>query len=423
MKHRRVILFSCAAIVIIGTIVFLESKKTGPISSTGTADEINIEQVFEVESINEIQRDQPGTVELETVPETSEITEEAAVQEESEPEKKIISQTRADVIAGKALTYERAKEISSPDNFLNTDPITIRELVGEKVILVDFWTYTCINCQRTTPFLNSWYSKYEDDGLVILGIHTPEFEFEKELDNVTKATEALGIKYPVILDNDYSTWSAYKNRYWPRKYLIDIDGFIVYDHIGEGGYEETEKKIVEALNERSKVLGLAPVFLDTSSPDAIDEVDFSKVKTRETYLGSARNEFITNLPSKDCYGSECTYTMPESIPLHDYALGGSWVVEEENAVLKSDTGSIVSHFSANKVNLVAGGNAEVSATIYLDGELISDAFAGSDVIKGKVMFKEHTLYNLVDLRGNYGEHTVEIRFEDPDIEAFAFTFG
>ena len=158
----------------------------------------------------------------------------------------------------KLARYEPAKEITTPDGFINTggEPITIGEFIGKKVILVDFWTYSCINCQRTTPYLNAWYEKYKDEGLIIVGIHTPEFEFEKIYQNVLDATEELGIKYPVVLDNDYSTWTAYRNRFWPRKYLIDIDGFIVYDHIGEGAYEETETKIQEVLRERNKALGV-----------------------------------------------------------------------------------------------------------------------------------------------------------------------
>ena len=127
----------------------------------------------------------------------------------------------------KAMRYERAKEITTPDGFINTDAISVGELVGQKVILIDFWTYSCINCQRTTPYLNAWYETYKDQGLEIIGLHTPEFAFEEEYQNVLQAVENLGIKYPVVLDNDYSTWRAYRNRFWPHKYLIDIDGFIV----------------------------------------------------------------------------------------------------------------------------------------------------------------------------------------------------
>jgi len=162
---------------------------------------------------------------------------------------KIASMAKED----KAKMYEPAKEISSPDAFINSDPFEISDLIGKKVILVDFWTYSCINCQRTLPYLNAWYDKYKDKGLEIVGIHTPEFDFEKEYTNVVEAVKKFDIKYPVVMDNDFSTWHSYNNRYWPRKYLIDIDGYIIYDHIGEGGYDETEQKIQEALKERATV--------------------------------------------------------------------------------------------------------------------------------------------------------------------------
>jgi len=152
----------------------------------------------------------------------------------------------------KSKKYEVAKEITTPDAFINTDSLTIKENIGKKVILIDFWTYSCSNCQRTIPHLNELQEKYADDGLLIIGVHTPEFEFEKDLENVKRAVEKYSIKYPVVMDNDFSTWRAYKNRYWPRVYLIDIDGFIVYDHIGEGAYKEIENKVIELLEEKNK---------------------------------------------------------------------------------------------------------------------------------------------------------------------------
>lgn len=167
----------------------------------------------------------------------------------------IVVENSAERVAEKEREYERVKEISTPDAIINApEDFNLADLVGEKVILVDFWTYSCINCQRTLPYLNDWHDEYADDGLVIVGVHTPEFEFEKDYDNVLRAVEKWGIEYPVVMDNDYSTWQSYRNRYWPRKYLIDIDGFIVYDHIGEGGYDETEEKIVELLNEKMHYL-------------------------------------------------------------------------------------------------------------------------------------------------------------------------
>ena len=152
-------------------------------------------------------------------------------------------------------TQERYVEMKNPSGFLNAEPFAFADLVGEKVILVNFLTYSCINCQRTFPYLNEWYTKYGEEGLAVIGIHTPEFAFEKDIENVRMALATYGIEFPVVLDNDYATWRAYGNNYWPRKYLIDIEGNIVYDHIGEGAYEETEEKIREALREREKKIG------------------------------------------------------------------------------------------------------------------------------------------------------------------------
>lgn len=318
--------------------------------------------------------------------------------------------------------FERAKEISTPDGFINTESVAVSELVGKKIILVDFWTYSCINCQRTLPYLNAWHEKYSDDGLVILGVHTPEFEFEQDFTNVQRAVQKYGVEYPVILDNDFSTWRSYKNRYWPRKYLIDIDGFIVYDHIGEGGYEETERKIVELLNERSQVLGESAVALDEREVEGVNVVDFSRVQSPEMYLGSGRLEYLNNLPSPGCFGRECEFAVPSNIPRNTFSLDGKWHIEKEKSVLVGGQGSIFLTFSANKVNLVAGAPQPVRAEIYLDGKR-AGSFSGSDVRNGEVIFGAEDLYNLIDLQGNYGSHMLEIRFLEGDISAFAFTFG
>lgn len=328
-----------------------------------------------------------------------------------------------EIVAQKSALYERAKEITTPDGFINVDDITVEENIGKNIILVDFWTYSCINCQRTLPYLNDWHDKYGDKGLVILGIHTPEFEFEKEYENVLRAVEKYNIEYPVILDNDYSTWRSYKNRYWPRKYIIDIDGFIVYDHIGEGGYEETEAKIVELLNERNRRLGEEEVEMVMEGPDNVDEVDFSRVASPESYLGSDRIEHIGNLPEQSCLGGVCTYTPTEDYQLNKFQLGGTWDMGPESSVLTSESGSIFYRFNANKVNLVADGGRGVSAEIYLDGELVLPSHAGYSVENGVVEFTDSDLYNLINLRGAYGEHLLEIRFLEPGVETFAFTFG
>ena len=173
--------------------------------------------------------------------------------------------------AQKAGQYPRAVEIVNPSGFINTAPMKLADIIGTKIIMIDFWTYSCINCQRTTPYLNAWYKKYKDAGLEIVSIHTPEFDFEKKYDNVLAAVKKFEIMYPVILDNDYGTWSAYGNRYWPHKYLIDIDGYIVYDHIGEGAYDETERVIQKLLQEKMLRTGSATkIGSDLASPPPVD---------------------------------------------------------------------------------------------------------------------------------------------------------
>ncbi|PIT91239.1 thiol-disulfide isomerase [Candidatus Kaiserbacteria bacterium CG10_big_fil_rev_8_21_14_0_10_49_17] len=327
-------------------------------------------------------------------------------------------------VAMKEKEFERAKEISTPDGFINaTEDFNIKDLIGKKVVLVDFWTYSCINCQRTLPYLNAWNKKYADEGLVIIGLHTPEFEFEKNYENVKRAVEKWGIEYPVVLDNDYSTWRAYKNQYWPRKYLIDIDGFIVYEHIGEGGYKETEEKIVALLNERARVLGEGGVVVSDTAPENVDTVDFGKVRSPEMYFGYARVENLVNPLKSTCTDSVCRYEKPATIPLNGFALSGAWNIEREKATLADSSGSVTLYFNANKVNLVAGADGAVRAEIYLDGKKVTENHAGYSVGSGVVEFNEHDLYNLIDLRGQYGAHELEIRFLDGSVSAFAFTFG
>jgi thiol-disulfide isomerase/thioredoxin len=418
MHYVRILILIAVLAGILGSIYYLESRKASPLpAGSSTDDDIRIEDQVTIEGEETLEDQDEGAME----PQESVAEETETIS--MDPPKQVITKTRADRIAEKAGMYERAKEISTPDGFINTEPFTVTELIGKKVILIDIWTYSCINCQRTTPYLNSWHEKYADDGLVIVGLHTPEFEFEKEYDNVLAATRKFMIEYPVVLDNDYSTWRAYNNRYWPRKYLIDIDGFVVYDHIGEGAYSDTERRIVELLNEKNEVLGMSAVALDNTQPENVDQVDFSKIRTRESYFGSARIEYLSNLPRPSCLGTICDYKKPESVPLNLFALVGEWHIQSEEAVLKDEGGAIISHFSASKVNLVAGSEEPVVATIYLDGEVISDTFAGSDVVDGKVTITNHDLYNLVDLDMNYGEHILEIRFEESGVSAFAFTFG
>lgn len=324
----------------------------------------------------------------------------------------------------KASQYVVAKEITTPDGFINTAnvPISIGEFVGKKVVLVDFWTYSCINCQRTTPYLNSWYEKYKDQGLVIIGIHTPEFAFEKVYENVLEATKKMGIEYPVVLDNDYSTWKAYENRFWPRKYLIDIDGYIIYDHIGEGQYEETEKKIQEALKERMLVLredGSVDRPL-TQEPEPSYES-----RSPETYFGASRNESFKNGQS-GVVGDQFNLTLPQELADHYLYLAGDWRLDFEFAENKSSEARVAYKYSAKNVFLVAEASSEISVEVLIDGAPLGTE-AGEDVTRtpeGRtfVKIRNSGLYKIIE--DNKTEtHKLELIIPEAGVRAYTFTFG
>ncbi len=306
--------------------------------------------------------------------------------------------------------YKKVPELSSIDGYVNTDgePITLASLKG-KVVLLDIWTYSCINCQRTLPYINLWYSKYKDQGLEIVGLHTPEFAFERVQSNVEKAVQDFKIKYPVVLDNDYSTWNALGNQFWPRKYLVDIDGYIVYDHIGEGNYEETEKAIQNALKERATRMGMEDkISTSTTKPTDIVTVDTSKVKSPETYFGSSRNQYFAN----GIVGQtgDQTLTIPSNISFNKLYLGGTWNITSEYAESRG-AGSVIFNYEAKNVYITAGSLVGVEVEIYKDDELVK-----------KVLIKDETLYPLIQ-DAEYGKHTLRIVVPKSGLQAFTFTFG
>jgi thiol-disulfide isomerase/thioredoxin len=310
-------------------------------------------------------------------------------------------------------------EIESPAGFVNTDGITVGELVGEKIVLIDFMTYSCINCQRTFPYMTAWYERYKDQGLEIIGIHTPEFAFEKDINNVEEAMRKFGILYPVVLDNDFATWRACGNKYWPRKYLVDIEGNIVYDHIGEGAYAETELKIRELLRERAAKLGLpAP---DESQPLVAEmrSEPRSVAQSPEIYFGSLRNELLAG--GKRFVPGKQTFTLPNSFVLNALYLGGEWNITPEHAESVSADARIVFRYKAKEVFMVASSKAGAVVEILQDGMPV-EMVAGEDVQGGEIRIQDERLYKLI--RNPEGEeHTLEIRVKEGALEAFTFTFG
>lgn len=314
----------------------------------------------------------------------------------------------------KAGKYPRAKEFVNPSGFINAQPFTLGSLIGKKVILVDFWTYSCINCVRTIPYLNSWYDKYRDKGLEIVGVHTPEFEFEKDIANVRAAVKKFGIRYPVVLDNDYGTWQAYDNQYWPHEYLIDIDGYIVHDHIGEGDYDKTELAIQKALNEHGAI----------ATPSGVPQTLFTDIKTPELYLGSSRNDSALGNGAANAGGAQ-TLIMPA--PGKQRAnlvyLDGVWSFTPEFAVNQTGKAHLRLRYSAKQVNLVAGAAAGAHITVYRDGQLLSGSISGADAPDGKGLIRDMRLYELINDQHGYGEHTLEVIIDEPGLEIFTFTFG
>lgn len=307
--------------------------------------------------------------------------------------------------------YPLAPDLSTIDGYINTGgkPITISEFKGKKVVLLDIWTYSCINCQRTLPYLNDWYKKYEDKGLVIIGLHTPEFSFERVLENVQKAVKDFGVQYPVVLDNDFSTWNDYHNQYWPRKYLIDIDGYIVYDHAGEGQYAETEMQIQKALRERAdRFAGDQVVPEDISNPDNKVDVSSGQVGSPEIYFGSARNSYLSN--GKALTQGTQNLIAPFYKNLNNLYLEGTWFFVPEYAE-NTSTGNIFFRYSAKNVYMVASSLEGIDVEIFLDGEKVST-----------LSIKDEKLYPLIQ-GTDYGEHTLLIKVKKAGLKAFTFTFG
>jgi len=315
------------------------------------------------------------------------------------------------------------KELAGIEGYLNTeDGLTLESLVGEKVIIVDFWTYSCINCQRTLPYVTAWYEKYRDQGLEIVGVHTPEFDFEKEIENVQQAVDKWGIEYPVVLDNDYATWQEYKNRYWPRKYIIDIHGNIVYDHIGEGAYEETERVIQGLLKERAEVLGKVDgVSKGVTMPEDREEVDVSKRRSPETYFGTLRQRnYGGKLVERN--GDVFSFEAPEEYQANVLYLVGDWKLTGEYAEAVSEEAKIVFRYQAEKVFLVASSESEVEVGVSRAGQFVGK-HAGEHISENGTLFvKEEQLYRIVEEQGGNTQQLLEL-FVEPGLRAYAFTFG
>jgi thiol-disulfide isomerase/thioredoxin len=321
--------------------------------------------------------------------------------------------------------FRKAPEFKGITSYINTNQTKLSDLKG-KVILVDFWTYSCINCIRTLPYLVDWNQKYSDKGLVIVGVHSPEFEFEKNINNVKQAVARFGIKYPVLLDNDHETWNAYQNSYWPRKYLVDSDGYIRYDHIGEGGYAETENAIKSLLAERSNQQGLEISNLNQTKlivPGA-QSVDFNQIKSPELYFGYQYAR--AQLGNIQGFNPEKTvnYTIPGSnLESNVIYLQGLWKNNPDSMELVGSNGKIMLAYSAKSINIVAGGKGEAIVKEDGKGNQTNNTFKGNDVnSEGRLTVDGQRLYNIAD-HTNYGNHQIEIAARGPGFKVYTFTFG
>ncbi|MEK7571802.1 MAG: cytochrome c biogenesis protein DipZ [Patescibacteria group bacterium] len=302
-----------------------------------------------------------------------------------------------------------APEIIPGGEWLNSKPLQIAELKG-KVILVDFWTYSCINCQRTFPYLKKWHEMYKDKGLVIIGVHAPEFEFEKNKSNVEQALKDFGLTYPVVQDNNFATWRAYDNHYWPAKYIIDKDGYIRYSHFGEGDYDETEQVIQELLKETGA----------KDLPTQIKNNSYTNYgKTPETYLGYWR---IDNFASNEHIANDqlTTYTAPASVPNDNVAYVGKWKVARQYANPQKGA-SLLLNFDAKEVFLVMRPTDKTpgKVKVFLDNK---PQYLGEDATSGTVTITGDKLYKLINLP-TPGRHMLKLEFEDTNTELYAFTFG
>jgi thiol-disulfide isomerase/thioredoxin len=318
----------------------------------------------------------------------------------------------------------RMPSLSGAIGWLNSPPLTPSDLRG-RVVLADFWTYTCVNWLRTLPYLRAWDQKYRDSGLVILGIHTPEFSFEKDIDNVRRAVQDMGIEYPVAVDSDYAIWRAFDNHYWPAAYLIDAGGNIRHHHFGEGAYAETEAVLQQLLAEAGAVyVDQDLVSVDASGTEV--EADWSSLRTPETYVGYLRGASLALSVDESALGHPYMYEVPPTLKLNQWAPNGEWTIGDESVSLNGAHGAIAVHFHARDLNLVMGPatpGTEVPFRVLVDGHAPGNAH-GSDIDEeGNGILSEQRLYQLVRQPGEVDDRRFEIEFDRPGVEAYVFTFG
>jgi thiol-disulfide isomerase/thioredoxin len=305
--------------------------------------------------------------------------------------------------------------------WLNTPPLTVADLRG-KVVLVDFWTYTCINWLRTLGYVRAWHEKYRDQGLVVVGVHTPEFPFERDVDNVLRAAEDMRVEYPVALDSDYRVWRAFDNHYWPAVYIADAEGRIRHQHFGEGGYEECER-VIQLLLRDAGGDDIADDLVSVAEEGFEAQADWATLQSPETYLGYQQAQNFAGEPG---YDEPRTYVAPDRLQLNQWALSGDWTIEGGASVLNEAGGRMAFRFHARDVNLVMGPRSRAAAVpfrVLVDREPPGDAH-GLDVDEdGRGTVAQQRLYQLIREPRSITDRTFEITFLEPGAEAYVFTFG
>jgi thiol-disulfide isomerase/thioredoxin len=307
--------------------------------------------------------------------------------------------------------------------WLNSPPLTAEATQG-KVVLTDFWTYTCINWLRTLAYVRAWAERYADQGLVVVGVHTPEFPFERDIDNVRQAADGTRVDYPIALDSDYAIWQAFANRYWPAVYIADAQGRIRHHHFGEGGYGECEMVIQRLLREAGR--DAVPDDLAAVAPEGFEaQADWANLESPETYLGYEQGRSFASA-GRPALDEPHTYAAPDTLKLNQWALAGEWRIERRACLLDRPEGRIVFRFHARDANLVMGPRtrgASVPFRVLVDGRPPGDAH-GLDVDEqGHGTSAEQRLYQLIRQPGPIADRTFEIVFLEPGVEAYVFTFG
>ena len=317
--------------------------------------------------------------------------------------------------------------LSGATSWLNSPALAAEEL-REKVVMVDFWTYSCINCLRALPYVKTWYEKYKDHGLVVIGVHAPEFAFEKDPGNVRRAVSELGIAYPVALDDNYAIWQGFNNQYWPAHYFIDATGHIRSHHFGEGSYEESEHTIRQLLTQAGYANLPAPGMESATAATSVGvqaPADEAHDQSPETYIGYGRAQNFRS-PGGLAQDRLQTYAVPSSLSLNQWALAGTWSVDSEKAVLRKKPGSIVFRFYARDLHLVLGSGPDrtpIRFRVRLDGSAPGTNHGADTDANGDGVIKEQRLYQLIRQTAAVGEHVFSIEFFDADVQAYSFTFG